>query len=618
MCGIAFSYNPDSRQNLLNMKMTQALQEMKHRGPDDSGIQKGTLWAVGHCRLSIIDLQASRQPMMDKNKRFYFAYNGETYNFKELRHSLKQRWNFQTAGDTETVMAGLIIEGPSFLQKMRGMWALSLWDSLKQKLLLARDRLGKKPLYFTTDNHTFSCASELNGLLKLSASSEEEDPNSAADYLRYGYYLPGTTIYKGVQEVLPGHYLLWSPDQSHEQHSFWGLAFGQFSGSKREAGLILQEKLVAAVRRRLVADVEVGAFLSGGIDSSLVVGILGDRLNVHPKTFTIGFSDKDFDERSYARLIVERFGTEHYEECVTLEDSNKLTDLVLNHVGQPFADSSLLPSAAVAGLASSHVKVALSGDGADELFSGYQRYQVRAILRWYTRLPSKIRKNLEKVIRAIPGPIAHHSWNLIKKAHLFLDIAQRHLDETPYVGSLMYSRKDFMRLVPDLAQMGHTPPNLPEQTRLDDIHAMMAADTLVYLPQDNLLKVDRASMSRSLEVRSPFVDHDIVEFAFSLPRSWHRSGLMGKKMLRDNFSDLLPARLWQRRKQGFAVPVHVWFRQGMETTLQELLYTSSTSINSGFVEQMIDEHKTCRRDHGYRLWNIYIYLLWRQQHMKRS
>jgi asparagine synthase (glutamine-hydrolysing) len=358
----------------------------------------------------------------------------------------------------------------------------------------------------------------------------------------------------------------------------------------------------------MTSDVEVGAFLSGGIDSSLLVSIMARELGLTPKTFTIGFSDSTYDERTFARIAAQAFGTDHYEECLDRWDSDRLRQLITNHVGQPFADASLLPTALVSQVASEHVKVALSGDGGDELFSGYQRYQARAILRWYTRLPGTIRKQIGKIIRAIPEPMAHHSRSLIKKAHLFLDVATRQNDETPYIAPLMHSREDLLRLAPDLVHLGHEPPGLARETRLDDIATMMINDALIYLPQDILLKVDRASMAHSIETRAPFLDRELIELAFSFPRDWHRRGHMGKRMLRDTFTSRLPKQLWKRRKQGFGVPLHRWFRGRLGAELENTLHSINTPIQASRVQELLAEHRKGYRDHGYRLWQIFVYL----------
>jgi len=613
MCGISFLYQPTYTPDQLNEVMRSALQRMIHRGPDDQGQWQEPPAVIGHRRLAIIDLVASRQPMNDSQDRFVLSYNGEVYNYKDLRRDLESHWKFHTQGDTEVVLAGLVTQGAEFLKRMEGMWAIAFWDRANRTLLLARDRMGKKPLYYQILREGIACASELPVLAQLAAPNWEEDLDSTADYLRYGFYLPGTTAYQNVREVLPGHVLQWSPGHKPRETAYWSLSVGGFSGSLNRAHTELREALIRAVQRRLVADVEVGAFLSGGIDSSLVVGILSNELGVLPKTFTIGFTDPTYDERQYANIVATRYRTDHYEEVLSDWDSELLKKLVLEHAGQPFADSSLLPTSLVSRLASRHVKVALSGDGGDELFSGYQRYQGRALLRWYTRLPKIFRLNIERLIQRIPEPMAHHSRSLLKKAHLFYDLIKRQEAEQPYVAPTFYSISSFAKLAPELAGRGHSPPCLPAEAHHDYLHEMMSTDALVYLPQDILAKVDRATMASSLEARAPFLDKDIVELAFSLPRSWHRRGAQGKRMLRGAFADLLPRSVWQRRKQGFSVPIHRWFRDRLGDELEELLSTTVSPLSTSHVHDMLHAHRLKVRDHGHRLWGLYIYLLWKKR-----
>lgn len=592
--------------------MSRALRTMQHRGPDDQGIWQGAGISIGHRRLSIIDQAGSLQPMQSPDGHFTLSFNGEIYNYKELRPALEDRWQFQTQGDTEVLLAGLIIEGTSFIDKMEGMWAFALWDNLEKRLLLCRDRMGKKPLYYQAKGTSLLCASELPALSNLTTQIWEEDQDSTADFLRHGYYLPGTTAYQGVHEVLPGHLLRWSPGGSCHEEAYWQLQIRSYAGTQEDAAIELRRTLIRAVERRMVADVEVGAFLSGGVDSSLVVSIMAAELGVHPKTFTIGFRERSYDEREFAEQIAVKQNTDHYVQVLESWDRDYLTGLILNNIGQPFSDSSLLPTAMVSQLAASKVKVALSGDGGDELFSGYQRYQARSILRWYTRVPKPLRTGVEKLIRAIPEPMAHHSRSLIKKAHLFQDILNRIEEETPYFAPVLYARDEYNALFPDLQGKGHIPPHIPEECTLDDIQRMMFADALIYLPQDILVKVDRASMGNSLESRAPFLDRDVVELAFSLPRKWHRSGILGKKMLRQAFSDILPATIWNRRKQGFGVPIHDWFRNELGDELEQLLTLKQTPMNSPQVLQLLQQHRQGLRDHGYRLWCLYIYLLWQK------
>lgn len=612
MCGIAFLFSPALLPEERRERMSRAINALSHRGPDEGGIVAGDGFSCGHRRLSIIDLSASHQPMTDSANRWTFSFNGEIYNYKETRTSLLSRWEFSTEGDTEVLLAGLALEGASFLERLEGMWAFALWDSQQQQLLLGRDRLGKKPLYYRPLSDGIICASELPALRALDPNRWTEDFDSTADYLRYGYSLPGFTAYSDVREVLPGHVLRWQPSTGLQQTPYWQLQLQTFTGSPAQARSQLRDVLVKAVERRLVADVEVGAFLSGGVDSSLITGIVRRELGRPLKTFTIGFQERAFDERAYAQIAAQAFGTEHYEEVLEGWDETELEHLIDQHVGQPFADSSLLPTTLVSQVAARQVKVALSGDGGDELFSGYQRYQARALLRWYTRLPVKARGAAEGLVRRLPEPMAHHSRSVLKKAHLFLDIVERQAAETPYFAPLLFSPAQLQLLAPDVANQGHVPPGIPEAAEPDDLQRMMAADALIYLPQDILVKVDRASMAQALEARAPFLDRAVVELAFSLPRLWHRRGWRGKRMLQESFGDLLPATLWRRRKQGFGVPLHDWFRGTLGERLQSWLVDHPGVLAAPIVQSLLTEHQARQRDHGYRLWLIYVYLLWQR------
>jgi len=610
MCGILFQYIQGVESEELISSAERALSRLSHRGPDDEGLWCEPPCVIGHRRLSIIDLEKSRQPMEDPSNRFVLSYNGEVYNYKELRKSLQQRWEFKTQGDTEVILAGLIIYGVYFLKQMEGMWAIAFWDNKCKTLLLVRDRMGKKPLFYQCINGSFACASELSALASLSTSEWNEDINSTADYLRYGYYLPGRTAYMGVHEVLPGHTLKWSPPDKIEQKPYWTLSLNRNLCTKEQIYSVLKDSIINAVKRRLVADVEVGAFLSGGVDSSLIVSILTKELGIRPKTFTIGFSDPAYDERKYAQKIAQLCHTEHFNEQFEEWDRERLTSLILKHVGQPFSDSSLLPTSMVSEFASRHVKVALSGDGGDELFCGYERYQARVFYRWFTRLPIGLRKNIQKIVRMVPEPMAHHSRSLLKKAHLFVDILERQEHQSTYVAPTWYTDEEFKLLAPDLVGKGHTPPSLPHETSEGSLLEMMTADALIYLPQDILTKVDRASMAHSLETRAPFLDHKVVELAFSLPDKWHRRKMRGKRMLQETFFYLLPKEIWHRRKQGFAVPMHQWFQGKLSNQFKDLLHQVKSPVQSAFAKNLLQMHTDGVKDQSHRLWTLYVYLLW--------
>lgn len=612
MCGLTFIFDRDSDPSTLRRRTAHALTRLRYRGPDGDGVLADGPWSIGHRRLAIIDVDASPQPMRDPSGRYCLAYNGEVYNYRQLRSELSHQWQFRTNGDTEVVLAGLGLKGTEFLARMEGMWAIALWDAQQRQLLMVRDRMGQKPLYYRAIAGGIACASELPALKALSPDGWEEDPDSTADYFRYGFQLPGYTAYRNVFEVLPGHTAVWTPRDDLRQRTYWQIPVEPFPRDRGAATKQLRDALIESVEKRLVADVEVGAFLSGGVDSSLICGIARSELSRSLKTFTIGFEEESYDEREYARLAANAFGTEHFEEVLQGYDEGELEKLILKHVGQPFADPSLLPTALVSNVAAKQVKVALSGDGGDELFCGYQRYQARMMMRWYSRLPLSLRKNTARLVRMLPEPMAHHSRSLLKKAHLFVDAAERQAAETPYIAPLLHAPARLRSLAPDLLERGHQPPGIPETTTPDDLQRMMLADAAIYLPQDILLKVDRASMAHSLEVRAPFLDSKVVESAFSFPRTWHRRWGSGKRLLRESFDSHLPGSLWDRRKQGFGVPLHDWFRGALGRRLREWLEENPGPLHSAGVVAMLDEHASRSRDHGNRLWLIYVYLLWRR------
>ncbi len=607
MCGLTLLYRPQASPQQAQERTLSALQAMQHRGPDGQDtLAIGACW-LGHVRLAIIDLAGSAQPMSATQGRWHLVFNGEIYNYRELRSALSSRWSFSTQGDSEVLLAGLSLEGPAFLHRLRGMWAACWYDQVSEEILLTRDRLGKKPLYYTQLGAGLAAASELPALRRLSGQAWDQDMDSCADYFRYGYTLPGHTFYEDVHELLPGHYLRYQGGRLDIQ-PYWRPGGERFAGRHDEALQHLRGLWDQALQRRMVADVEIGAFLSGGVDSSLVVSSLRRLYPDLPlKTFTIGFDDPSHDERVYARQIAQRAGTEHIEAVLAEPGPEQLQELLSAHMGQPFSDSSILPTQLVSQLASQHVKVALSGDGGDEFFCGYERYFARQFMRCYTRLPRLLQRSLEHILRSLPEPRQHHSRSLMKKAHLFLQAADRLEDETPYYAPRFYREREIARLWPGLEERGHQPPGLVAMSHLDDLGQMMLADSAIYLPQDILCKVDRASMSASLETRAPFLDADLVDFALSLPSSWHHGLRHGKRLLQAAFHDRLPDTIWRRRKQGFASPIHRWMSGQHLQKLHAL--ARHTPLDTPLLQQMSREHQQGQRDHGYRLWLIYVYLL---------
>lgn len=616
MCGVVFHYAENLEPAEHTARIRRANAAIAHRGPDGAGERILGRAALGHRRLAIVDIQDSTQPMSDPSGRYWLTYNGEIYNYEEVRASLSEQWSFRTRGDTEVLLAALVTLGPAALSRLEGMWAFCLWDTEQERLLMGRDRFGKKPLYYRISGASeMAASSELSGLRALLHDQDwSEDEDSISDYFRYGFYLPGHTAYREVHEVLPAHFAWWSPGKALQQSQWWSLPESAPAGGGVDVTTKLRSAIRASVERRLVADVDVGAFLSGGVDSSTVVALAS---NAHPqslKTFTIGFSDKSYDESDVAARVAANYGTEHYQDQMEAWRVGDLTSLLLHHVGQPFADSSLLPTALVSRLAATHVKVVMSGDGGDELFCGYERYHARSLLRWYTRLPDAVKRANGQLIRLLPEPFAHHSRSLLKKAQLFQDVVDRLAGEQPYIANLVFRPEDFRNLFPGHARLGYSAPGVPDQTEPDELGRMMRADALVYLPQDILLKVDRASMASSLEVRCPFLDSEVASLAFQTSAKRHRQGLQGKVLLRDASADLLIPEVQKRRKQGFGSPVNRWFRDGLAEELIARAEGVST-IDHSALRDFVNDHLAGRRDHGYRMWNIYSYLVWKDAQM---
>lgn len=617
MCGLAFLFDPSIADVESGERMAAALQCMHPRGPDaQEQWQKGGA-TVGHVRLSIMDLSGSRQPMHSPDGRFTITFNGEIYNFQELRDNLASRWQFKTKGDTEVLLAGLILDGESFVSRMEGMWAFLLWDNQQQTALLSRDRTGKKPIFYTTSQGKFACASELPALNAIWGEPWHEDLNTTADYFRYGYPLPGFTFYQNVFELKPASILRWCKSDGLSVSTYWQPRIKPFAGTYNQAQERLREAMDISIQRRLVSDVEVGSFLSGGIDSSIVSALASKKHGNHQlKTFTIGFNEKAYDERHFARVVADHIGVKHYEGLLETWAPGMLKHLLLDRVGQPFHDSSLLPTSEVSKVASEHVKVALSGDGSDEIFCGYQRYKARAILNTYQWVPLSIRKFIREGVKTLPEPDAHHSRSLLIKMHLFMDVMDRRETEEPYIAPVFFSNNTFSDIFPHLAHRGYEfKPPWSNDVSVPDIKEMMLTDTFVYLPQDIHTKVDRASMAHSLETRAPFMDTQVVELALSLPLEYGLSWRKNKKILADTFGYLLPRKTWTRRKQGFAVPIASWFRGQLGDSLENLLFNSKGELpfDRDKILYLLNCHRGKGKDFGYRLWLVYVYLLWRNE-----
>lgn len=610
MCGLAFLLDAQLDPGLRRERMAAAVRALHHRGPDQAGRLDLADCSIGHTRLAIIGLAGGRQPVSDPGGRWTLAFNGEIYNYRQLRDEIGARWHFRDSSDTEVLLAGLVLEGERFIDRLDGMWGFVLHDHHAGRQMLSRDRFGKKPLYYRQWSSGFACASELPVLRVLAPELPwREDPDSIADYFRYGYAMPGHTCYLDAKEVMPGHVLVREADGSLRQTRYWNPSSEAYRGSYRDAVAETSEKLAAAVRRRqLAAEVEVGAFLSGGIDSTIICA-LAQGGSGQLRTYTVGFDEPSYDERAHAARAAREIGTIHHAQSLDPVQARAFAAGLPVRLGQPFGDASILPTAMVARLAAQDVKVALSGDGGDEVFGGYARYVGRLLARRYERLPDFVRRGVKVGVRAFPEPIAHHSSSLLKKAHLFLKLVDQSGER--YRAPRAMGEETLTGLMPTLVGRGCPPPEMPWPQDVDEMQHMMRMDWLLYLPQDILAKVDRATMMYSLEARSPFLDRDLVEFVLKLPWQWHFRGMTGKRLLRDAMRGRVPDFVWTRRKQGFASPVGHWLKGALGDDLLELLDAGSSGVvRTEAVRGMLAGHRSGGQDHTQPLWLLYCYLKW--------
>ncbi len=612
MCGIAGYIVPGGDAEAKREVLKAMCDRIVHRGPDGEGMLFRGQAGLGHRRLSIIDLGGGAQPMSTPDGKLSVVFNGEIYNFPELRRELEGKgYAFQTNSDTEILLHGYHAWGPLLLQRLNGMFVFALWDAPNQRLFAARDRLGKKPLYYHHDAHRFLFASEMKSLLVESAVSREIDPVAMDDYFSYGYIPAPRTAFKAVQKLRPGYSLTWEGGKL-QLAQYWDVQYKPNAECKTEDDYVdkLQDLLGAAVKRRLLSDVPLGAFLSGGIDSSTIVGLMAKVSNGPVRTFTAGFQDKAFDETEAARTVANAFGTLHREQVIKPDALAILPQLVW-HFDEPFADSSAVPTYYVSQAARKEVTVILSGDGGDELFAGYNLYQWKDRYARYKLIPQGLRKTLLGTAgRILP-------WNapgrnmLLRVANLEAYDAGEVVELYPPIKSALYTA-DWTRKIhghdPVMAikHWAHAPEN--------HLSRMQYQDTKVYLPEDILMKVDKMSMANSLETRAPLLDYTVVEFAASIPPEMQMKDGRGKYILRKLASRFLPPEIMNKKKQGFAIPREKWFQGELKEYAREIL-TSGEFKQRGYfrperVAAMLEEHNRGGRDYSMWIWSLLNFELW--------
>jgi asparagine synthase (glutamine-hydrolysing) len=627
MCGIAGMLDLMGRA-VEKPVLKRLCDTLAHRGPDEEGyfLRNGT--GLGQRRLSIIDLSTGRQPLGNEDGTVWVTFNGEIYNFQELRQRLEKAGHrFATHSDTEVIVHAYEQYGVECVRQFRGMFAFALWDERQRTLFLARDRVGKKPLFHTHAGGQFLFASELQALVQHPAVSRETDLTSIDDYLTYGYIPAPRTIYRGVFKLPPAHWLLLNADSGDTRmERYWRLEYApKLDLHPNEAAEGLLEVLTEAVRLRLIADVPVGALLSGGVDSSLVVALMS-RLSSQPvRTFSIGFEEQEFNELPFARLVAQRYATDHHEFVVRPNALEVLPKLI-RHYGEPYADSSAIPSYYVAQLTRQHVKVALNGDGGDESFGGYERYLGSALADRYQRIPRLVRRALiEPVVALIPDRLGRR--NRLRQAKRFLQqaghpTAERYLR---WISTFRPAEKEALYSAEfrDLTREYHGEAWLLDlfesidRTGLTGIDALMAVDVQSYLPYDLLVKMDIATMANSLEARSPFLDHQVMEFAARLPVSLKVRGMTLKYLLKKVGRQLLPPQNLARRKMGFGVPVGHWMRHELRPILEEVLFSPGALQRGYFREDalrlLVRAHLEGSQDYSFHLWALVCLELWHRE-----
>jgi len=631
MCGIAGIVTLSPQASVCPDHLRTMAGQLIHRGPDDEGFYVDPRGRCGFAfrRLAIIDLAGGNQPISNdacphggaNGRRIQLIFNGEIYNFHELRTALAAEGHvFTTQTDGEVILHLYEQHGRAGLSQLEGMFALALWDEREGRLLLARDRFGKKPLVYAVVGDRFHFASEAKAILARPDVPRELDPQALHQYLLFQYVPAPWSIYRGFHKLGPGELLEIQSGQSTNPQpcAWWSLPNpSPFIGSYADARQRLGELLTRAVEKRLIADVPLGAFLSGGLDSSIVVGLMR-RLGVSPlRTFSIGFPDPRYDETRYARAVATHFNTEHHERTVT-PDAQRVLETLAWHYDEPFADSSAIPTYYVSRYARERVTVALTGDAGDECFAGYDRYRAAAIAARGDFLPRPLRQFAANLSAAIPHGRPRtlgHRWYRFFSA-LALPPARRYLSwMNVFPPALLAAgyRPDF-RVALDFEQPLQWFASLHDAVAAPPPIQANRNDLLSYLPYDLLTKVDLASMASSLECRSPFLDHELVKFALSLPWSWRRGHRSGKRILRDWARELLPPQVLERTKMGFGVPVGEWFRGELRGLLERTLFAESALslriFQRAWLEALLHSHLSGQTNYEHPLWALLMLELW--------
>ena len=630
MCGITGAVWRDERQAVDAATLAKMTDAIAHRGPDDSHTWSDTSHrdaygnsvgiAMGFRRLSIIDLEGARQPMANEDGTIHMVFNGEIYNYQTLRRRLEGRGHrFATNGDGESILHSYEDDGTGCFQHLNGMFAVAIWDANRNRLVLARDRIGQKPLYYAVKDNRLIFGSELKCLAAVPGVCTEIDPAAIDEFLTYQYIPPPGTIWKGVRKLAPGHLAVfengnvtveryWNFDPSIEKPT-----------TANEAQERLRELLTDSVKLRMQSDVPLGSFLSGGIDSSLITAIAQSVSDQPVRTFSIGFPIADFDETAHAEKVAKHLGTVHQRFEVNPSGVDIIDKLVW-HYDEPFGDSSAVPTWYLSELTRKEVTVALSGDGGDELFAGYERYQALWLSQKISRLFPLHKMPGIGLVQRLPDSNKRRS--VIRRAKRFLEAfsqptARRYMNWLQiFPESLRASlyTDEFVTQLPGDDPFDFLQAAWARSNGRDVVTRASTSDILTYLPSDLCTKVDIASMAHGLEVRQPMLDHRLVEFAASLPVNHKFRGRRGKLLLQDTFGQMIPSSIFKRKKMGFGIPVGTWFRDELKPMVHDTLLADDAKISPFFrkeaVAELVRAHEESEQNNGYRLWGLLVLEKW--------
>lgn len=629
MCGIVGIVNV-GRRGVDRSVIERMNGAIVHRGPDDDGFYINENVGLAMRRLSIIDLAHGRQPIHNADRSKWIVFNGEIYNYQELRADLeKQGDSFYTNSDTEVIVHLYDRYGADCLKHLRGMFAFAIWDERARELFIARDRVGKKPLLYShRPNGDLIFGSEFQALLEHPDISRNVDFQAIDAYLSYMCVPAPLTAFKEIRKLEPGHWLKWK-DGRIESCRYWLPDFSKkIKLSEIEAIEETTRILRESTRLRLISEVPLGAFLSGGVDSSTVVALMAQESRSPVKTFSIGFEEQDFSELKYARRVAEHVGAEHHEFIVRPDALDVLPTLV-EHYGEPYADSSAIPTYYVAKETRRHVTVALNGDGGDESFAGYERYAAMLAAEAYRRWPGFIRKPLLEWPISL-FPVSEIKRSTVRSAKRFLQAVPLQKNERYFQWMSVFGAStksglytsEFAAGVSEAKAIGYIDHWFDQANGSGLLDAALLTDQMTYLPNDLLVKVDIASMANSLEARSPFLDHKVIEFAASLPEKIKMWRLRPKSLLKKVASTLVPSDVVYRRKMGFGVPISSWFRGEMREFVRATLL-SERSLKRGIIreevlKQYVDEHIKGERDHGSQIWTLLMLELWFQRFIDKQ